>query len=409
MRIAFFSPPLQGHLSPASALATALVSLGHECFLVHHPELSPDPVFRSLPIDAEQCQWTPASFVGHARSSGLPFGVLRLVRDMAAMTDSLCRTAPALLRAYGIEAVVSDQLEPAGALVARHLGLPYVSLASAHPINREPLIPLSVLPWPYVDSPQAIERNRVGAWIADKLTARHDQTVSQWSQRWGLGPLHTLGDCLSPLADISQLVRAFDFPRQHLPTSFHYVGPIRRGERPQPTASAGDGRPLIYASLGTLQNHRLPLFRRIADACRQLDVRLILSHANGLTPEQAQTIKADEVVSWVDQGEILGQCDAVITHGGLNTVLDALGAGLPTLCLPLAFEQPGIGARLARSGAGKVVSPRASTSRIAAALADVIKDPSFRQKAQALAREIDQAGGAPAAARIIHGVLTQNA
>lgn len=406
MRIAFFSPPLQGHLSPAAGLATALTALGHECFLVHHPDVTPDPAFRSLPIDAARCAWSPSRFVDHARFSGLPFGVMRLVRDMAEMTDSLCRTAPQLLREHAIEAVVADQLEPAGALVADHLGLPYASLAAAHPINREPLVPLPVLPWAYEDSEKAIERNRVGAWIADKLTGRHDRTVAEWSVRWNLQPRSRVVDCLSPRADISQMVRGFDFPRRELPSSFHYVGPIRRSaERTKAPVLESDTRPLVFASLGTLQNHRLELFRRIAKACRQIGVRLIVSHANGLSHRQAASIDADLVLPWVDQEEILPQADAVITHGGLNTVLDALAAGLPILCLPIAFEQPGIGARLDRSGAGRVVSSKAGAGRIAQALHDLITQPRYRARAEELAVEIRSSGGAAAAAAIIEKSL----
>lgn len=402
MRIAFFIQPLQGHLGPATHLAAALVARGHDCFLVHHPEIVPDAVFRSIAIDSTEANWTPAGYIRHARSSGLPFGVLRLVRDMAAMTDTLCRLGPDLLRAHGIDAVVSDQLEPAGALVAGHLQLPFVTLAAAHPINREPLVPLPVLDWPYEDSDKAIERNRVGAWIADKLTAGHDQVVRAWAERWNLPGRSNVVDCLSPLADITQLVRQLDFPRRALPTTFHYVGPIRGGRPPQKRVKKAPGtQPLVFASLGTLQNHRLRLFQRIAKACRANGVRLILSHANGLSPRQAASIDADEVVPWVDQEQILSQADAVITHGGLNTVLDALAVGLPILCIPLAFEQPGVGARLERAGAGKVLRASASTNHVASALGELLTDPRYRTAAETMAAHIRLSGGAAKAAGIV--------
>ncbi|WP_325166913.1 glycosyltransferase [Devosia rhizoryzae] len=327
------------------------------------------------------------------------------MREMAEMTNSLCRQAPDLLRQHGIEAVVSDQLEPAGALVADHLGLPYASLAAAHPINREPLVPLPFLHWPYEDSPKAIERNRVGTWVADKLTARHDRTVARWSAAWSLQPRQKVVDCLSTRADISQLVPGLDFPRQQLPPSFHYVGPLRRAKHDWPVTENKDTRPTIFASLGTLQNHRLSMFRRIAKACRQLGVKLIVSHANGLSARQAATIDADVVLPWVNYQEVMSQADAVITHGGINTVLDALAAGLPILCMPLAFEQPGIGARLVHSGAGKVLSHRSESGRIAAALGDLLNRPDYKARAGLLQDEIRSSGGAPAAAQLLERAL----
>lgn len=384
----------------------ALKSLGHECFLVHHAEVSPDPVFHSLVIDPAQCDWSPTSFIRHARHSGLPFGVLRLVGDMVEITNSLCRIAPQLLREHNIDAIVTDQLEPAGALVADHLSLPFVSLAAAHPINREPLVPLPVLPWPFEESEKAIERNRVGTWVADKLTSRHDRTIAEWSTRWGLEPRSRLVDCLSPLADICQLVAGFDFPRRELPASFHYVGPIRP-QISRPRSNDSDPRRRVFASLGTLQNHRLGLFRRIAKACRCNGFRLVLSHGNGLSPRQAASIGAEEVLSWADQEDVLSRVDAVITHGGLNTVLDTLASGLPILCLPIAFEQPGIGARIERSGAGLVVSKHASSKTIADALGSLVGDSRYRENAAELAAEIRSYGGAFSAASIIENALAR--
>jgi zeaxanthin glucosyltransferase len=407
MRLAFFSPPFQGHLFPAAALAEALNQRGHECFAIVHPQTSiPAAGLKPLYLDASGAKWTPDGFIDHSRSPGLPFGIGRLVRDMAAITDSLCRQAPDMLREHGIDGVVSDQMEPAGALVAEHLGLPYVSLAAAAPINREPLVPLPVLPWSYEDSEKAVGRNRAGEYIADWLTQRHDRTIEEWSARFAIAPKHKLVDCLSPLADLSQMTKGLDFPRQHLPSTFHPVGRLR-----PPAVDTGTelpefgGGPLIYASFGTLQGHRLGLFRNIARACKTLGVRLIVSHSGALTPKEASTIGADWIFPWVPQQEVLARADVVITHGGLNTVLDSLAEGLPMLCLPLAFEQPGIGARLARSGAGLVLSPKSSVASIAEALRRLVEEPSFRQKAGQLAGELAAAPGSHGAAVIVERAL----
>ena len=89
----------------------------------------------------------------------------------------------------------------------------------------------------------------------------------------------------------------------------------------------------------------------------------------------------------------------------MNTVLDALAAGLPMAVLPLAFEQSAIAARVEGSGAGLVLGRRASAKRIAQALADLRSDPSFRTRAQALRREIESAGRVRRAADLIEARL----
>ena len=48
--------------------------------------------------------------------------------------------------------MLCDQMEPAGALAAEVAGIPWISIACALPINREPGIPLPVMPFDYGQS-----------------------------------------------------------------------------------------------------------------------------------------------------------------------------------------------------------------------------------------------------------------
>ena len=88
---------------------------------------------------------------------------------------------------------------------------------------------------------------------------------------------------MSPLAQISQQPAGFDFPRQSLPTCFHYTGPFRVGtpERVPFPYERLTGQPIIYASLGTLQNRLAGVFRVIAAACEGLGLQLVLSLGGG--------------------------------------------------------------------------------------------------------------------------------
>jgi UDP:flavonoid glycosyltransferase YjiC (YdhE family) len=89
------------------------------------------------------------------------------------------------------------------------------------------------------------------------------QVLSAWRKRWGLKPLRDAADSFSPLAQISQMTRGFDFPRDELPPCFTYAGPLR-GAAPTPVSFPWeelDERPLIYASLGTLQHAKREIFR----------------------------------------------------------------------------------------------------------------------------------------------------
>ena len=61
------------------------------------------------------------------------------------------------------------------------------------------------------------------------------------------------------------------------------------------------------------------------------------------------------VVRYAPQLEIVKRASAVITHAGLNTVLESLAEGVPLVAIPLGNDQPGVAARVAAKGAGIVV------------------------------------------------------
>ena len=66
----------------------------------------------------------------------------------------------------------------------------------------------------------------------------------------------------SRLSQITSAPREFDFPRRNAPQALHYVGPLKsESSRPAidfPFERLASGRPLIYASMGTMQNRLNP-------------------------------------------------------------------------------------------------------------------------------------------------------
>jgi zeaxanthin glucosyltransferase len=102
---------------------------------------------------------------------------------------------------------------------------------------------------------------------------------------------------------------------------------------------------------------------------------------------------------------VLARATLAVTHAGLNTVLDALSFGVPMLAVPIAFDQPGVAARIVHAGAGERLSHATLTvAKVKAALERLLSTPSYRQRAGMLGEEIARAGGASRAADIIEDV-----
>lgn len=406
---AFVAPPLAGHVNPLLAVAAELMRRGHRASFVHQADAARHLSGTDVPLVAVGAASHPAgdldaTVARMARLNGF-IGLRPMLHDVARTTDMLCRELPDALRDMGVDAIVADQTEAAGALVAEHLGLPYVSTATALPLNRERDVPPPFTAWPYDPSERGRRRNDAGYRISDWLMRPVADVIEHHAARFGLGGRRRSDQCFSPLAQVAQAVPGLDFPRRALPAQFRYLGPFRPLDVDSDDASlpVDDGRPLVFCSLGTLQGSRAAIFRHIAHACADLDVQLVLAHGGLLRGDQAASLPGSPIVrAFVPQRQILRRAAVAITHAGFNTVLDALTFGVPMVAIPLAFEQPATAARLRCAGAAEVLSPRWLTrGKLVAALRRVLQTPSYTRQAALLAHEIREAPGATGAADII--------
>jgi len=211
------------------------------------------------------------------------------------------------------------------------------------------------------------------------------------------------------MAQIAQMPREFDFPRDGLPSTFHYVGPCfddLSSRVPFPFERL-DGRPLIYASLGTLQSKDHEYFNIIAEACADLEVQLVLSlgQANeGYNPR----LKGNAVVvNYAPQVKLLSQAALTITHAGMNTTQQSLAFGAPLVAIPLTHDQPAIAARLARTGAAIVIPPRKLTvRRLREAVRRVLFERhDYQFQAKRMRQAIHDAGGVGRAAELVEQLV----
>jgi len=416
---AVIGPAFHSHVRAMEAVAGELLARGHRVTVVQQADVAAmlrDPRLGFAQVGAGS--HPPGSLqavIDRAARPGGPWGIRRVIADMASATDMVCREAPAVLRAIGADCIIADQMEPAGGLVAEHLGLPFVSVACALPVNREALVPLPVMPWRYRATPWGEQLNLHSSGVYDRAMQAHAAVIARHAAAFGLPPRQRLDECFSPLLQLSQTTPGFDFPRTSLPEHFHGIGPLRSALSDEPPLDipVAPGRPFVFASLGTLQGDRFGLFRRIAAACRELDLQLLIAHCGRLDASQERRLLkagASWVTDFAPQRAVLARADAVITHAGLNTVLDALEAGVPSLALPIAFDQPGVAARVVHAGVGLKLDPRlASRRRIVQGLRRLLREPGFAERATEQGAEVRTAGGAPRAAQLIEAALDAEA
>ncbi|TPE46461.1 glycosyltransferase [Amaricoccus solimangrovi] len=402
-RIVLCLPALSSHAAVHGVLARELARRGHDCRFVGAGGLTEyarreDVALETLGFDEMDM-----------RSAGL----WRVLRATARATRDWIERGPDALARLAPDLVVADQAEPGASLAAEAAGLPRVTMAVALPLDRDEAIPPPFVGWPMLEGDRGRRRNRGGWRVADALMTPQSRALAAGCRAHGLPVRARLSDWISPELDLRQWVPALDFP--HDPgAGARPVGPLRDGEAggvdlPDDLSEtlSDDGRPLVFASLGTLQGGRAGLFRAIAGAAEDLGVRLLLAHAGGLDPARVAALPGRPLVrAFWPQRALLARVSACVTHAGLNTVLDCVAHRVPMVAVPLAFEQPAIAARLAHHGVARVVPGRRATrAGIREALASVLGNAAYSAALRGLSAEMASAGGAARAADYLEGFL----
>ena len=335
-----------------------------------------------------------------------------ILNHMKEEVHLLLSEAPQALKNAGVEALLVDQTTIGGETIAEYLQIPFVTVCNALPVNQEDTIPPFFTPWSYNTAWWARLRNRAAYLLMKRLTQPITQLLDEYRQSWNL-PLYCdtpKRDSFSQLAQLSQLPAELEFPRKDLPKCFHFTGPYQdpSGREPIPFPYEKlTGQPLIYASLGTLQNRQHYIFQCIAEACADLDVQLIISLGGSNCSELLQQMPGSLlIVNYAPQLELLKKATITITHAGLNTVLESLTNSVPMLAIPIANDQLGIAARLAWTEVGEVVQlSQLSVPRLRTAIQRIMTENLYKKNASKLQAAIRRAGGVIRAADIVEQVV----
>ena len=132
-------------------------------------------------------------------------------------------------------------------------------------------------------------------------------------------------------------------------THYRFVGPSVRDVQP----CEKSGRPLVYASLGTVINDRPGFYHTLIDALRDEDVDLLISCGKAFDSTCLGELPDNvRVEHYVDQMEVLSRTSLFVTHCGMNSASEGMWMAVPELLFPLTSEQRAVARRVAEVGAG---------------------------------------------------------
>jgi MGT family glycosyltransferase len=323
----------KGHLNPLIGVAQHVLRAGYEVGWLSLP--------RAMgPADADQVRATGASLLP---TPPLPEGALLSGAELSRLALSptsawqayqsfllgpvphLLGPACATIRELNPRAVVVDCMSYAGVLAAHRLGIPYLGVCAglkilkagpfrpAYMNDLSPLLPLR-----------------------ERLFREH-----------GLAPEFRLLECLSPFANVVFATRALVGDIE-LPPNTHLVGPSmplgRRGDEPPfPWDQLRRDGPIVYAAFGSVHTREglEDVVTPLREATSRLGAQLVLS-SEALAGRGPLDGAAGDVllVPYAPQLELLERVSAFVTHGGANSVTEAMCAGTPLLIVPLSGDQP---------------------------------------------------------------------
>jgi len=402
--IAIYSFPGTGHLNPMLALGRRLQRNGHNIIVIS-PQAS-----RSL-VSAAGLEWLPTSPAWHSavgsHGTGRNDGRHRALFTMLAQSFDILKYGLDLLRSRKVDVVVSDQSTVAAESLAEAAGVHYASVGLHPPFLRDPSVPATYFSWRYDDSSSGIERNERGYRLIERATTALLSLLNEFRSSVGLIAYKSIFDLFTRSPVICQLPAELDLPLRFHPSQLSYVGPLidREARRTVPFPfDRLDGRPLVYASLGTVNVHNVQLYEAIASGCASLKIQLILSLGGGpLLPCNTNHFEAAPVVlHYVPQLDLISHAAAVITHAGANTTLEALSVGVPLLAVPLCDDQPGMAVRIERARVGLVRDAFDSWEH---QLNEVLGNPMYKANAAKMRHIISSCGGVEEASRIIEAIL----
>jgi len=294
------------------------------------------------------------------------------------------------------DVIVQDNVVSFPALPAS--GIPWVRIVSCNPAElKDPRVPPTFSGYP---------ANDMTGWTAywDEYAHVHRNMHAEFDafcRERGAPPLAPLEFAhTSTHLNLTLYPAEVDYARAvALDHSWHNLeASVRTTEQPY-EVPPGDA-PLVYLSLGSLGSADVLLMQRLIDTLADTSYRVIVS----LGPQHELLKLPDHMTGaeFLPQTSILPQVDAVVTHGGNNTITECLWFGKPMVVLPLFWDQYDNAQRMDETGFGvRLDTYHHTPDELTGALARVLDDRELHARLEAIARRLRGRPGTERAADLI--------
>lgn len=314
----------------------------------------------------------------------------------------------------GADLLVTHPAAPAGPLVGRKTGMPWISTVLA-PLSFFSAYDPPVPPfWQWTSKLNVLGPRFMKFFLDTMKSSYKAKAIVDFRNELGLSdtgnPMfegqHSPALVLALFSEVFAKAQP-DWPPQTEITGFcFYDG---RHQMPLPADLArflDDGPPPIVFTLGSSAvwvAH--DFFSESIEAARRLGGRAVLlvgderNHPRSL-PEGMIA------VDYAPYEMLLPRASVVVHHGGVGTTSQSLLAGVPTLIVPFAFDQSDNAEHARRLGTSRTVyRDKYRAARVAKELHALLARPEYKQNAVRVSQQLKQENGPARAADLIERVL----
>jgi MGT family glycosyltransferase len=382
------SPDYASHLLPLATLGTAWAEAGERVVVATGP--ATDGIVRRFGFEREDLRLGRGSNPGVIRAEDQPRGeddslrgffeatrlgaVPTLAFQAAARGDDLlweplrvAREVQDLVDRVRPDQVVVDHLAFSARMALTGAGVPHADVVLGHPsaltVGDEVYGYPSAWPTRLQPDPGALDDlRRQCEGVRDAFTERWNSVLATLDP--GAAASH---DAFAETGDVLLL----NYPEELHPPErtallprHAFLGSSVRTEEPDEEVDAWlarEGTPVVYVSLGSFLSVRSDVLARVAEALRGLEVRVALAAGSTSRDDLGPIPPSWLVRPELPQVTILGQAALAVSHGGNNSVTEAMAAGVPLLLLPLSTDQFAGAAGIEAVGLGVALDPNAAT------------------------------------------------
>ena len=317
MKILFINLPYYGHVVPTIGLVRELIKQGGK-------------VTYLCPFDWEEV----------LAESGAKFHGYKNHKQLSEQIKNAYAEAERIIQ--GFDFVIYEQFFFLGKHLAEKYHKPVARIFTA-PVTNEKLMnefitskgPLSIFKY---------------KWIAKAFTKNIAKNVSMKTDTWleeiiynppGLNLVYTLRE-YQPYED--------EFPDEQ----YKFLGPSIYERKKEVFDFVKDKNSVIYISLGTVLKGAVSFFQNCIEAFRGENVDVIISVGKKFNVKKLKSVPSNvHIYDFVPQLEVLKMTDVFVTHGGMNSVSEALGLGIPMVVIPFVSDQPVNARCIEKLGVGK--------------------------------------------------------